>query len=313
MFQLADKHEWVSVGLKTVPERALEVKSYKVCRRHNLLVSWAEGENEPPLPCGDDVAAHKFVIPSFGFVGKTQGNQPRARPARMYTTRPYFLHPAGPEPGEIKIRDRTGKPVVTIFTAIPAKMGVLSEGHRNRRFYICLSCGAGFNKPKRQHSSPWGESCDGTLRQLALGHEFVTDAVQVEFHVSPEKASRETSMWIGYGIACAMLEGLAEGVGVPSTDLNATVGHPAGSTLPRIVLYDDVPGGAGLVAKIEDLSVFRQALVAARDRTAGGCGCSEETSCYGCLRSYRNQFAHPHLHRGVVNAYLNQIISMLPE
>lgn len=33
----------------------------------------------------------------------------------------------------------------------------------------------------------------------------------------------------------------------------------------------------------------------ARKRVQGGCGC--DSSCYGCLRSYRNQFAHPHLNR----------------
>ena len=56
-----------------------------------------------------------------------------------------------------------------------------------------------------------------------------------------------------------------------------------------------MPGGAGLVAQLEEESVFGEVLHNARERVQGDCGC--DSSCYGCLRSYRNQFAHPHLDR----------------
>jgi len=39
--------------------------------------------------------------------------------------------------------------------------------------------------------------------------------------------------------------------------------------------------------------------------------CGEDTSCYGCLRSYRNQFVHQNLQRGPVFNFLGKIISML--
>ena len=89
--------------------------------------------------------------------------------------------------------------------------------------------------------------------------------------------------------------GAAESLDVPSTDLNLTI---AGGTNPgesAIVLYDNVPGGAGLVAQMEQVIVFNQVLANARQRVQGNCGC--DSSCYGCLRSYRSQFAHPHLDR----------------
>ena len=65
-----------------------------------------------------------------------------------------------------------------------------------------------------------------------------------------------------------------------------------------IVLYDNVPGGAGLVAQLERESVFDEVLRNARQRVQGNCGC--DSSCYGCLRSYRNQFAHPYPDRNRV-------------
>ena len=54
-----------------------------------------------------------------------------------------------------------------------------------------------------------------------------------------------------------------------------------------------MPGGAGLVAQLHQESVFEEVLANARQRVQGNCGC--DSSCYGCLRSYRNQFAHPYL------------------
>ena len=49
------------------------------------------------------------------------------------------------------------------------------------------------------------------------------------------------------------------------------------------------------MAQLERESVFDEVLHNARERVLGNCGC--DSSCYGCLRSYRNQFAHSHLNR----------------
>jgi hypothetical protein len=145
---------------------------------------------------------------------------------------------------------------------------------------------------------------------VALGHEFTTDVVQVEFHLLPTTGEvGKDSPGLGLGIATALLEGIAEVVDVPSTDLNVTTGRGGLSGLPFIVIYDDVPGGAGLVARIEDPDVFRTSVQAAYRRVEGGCLCGENASCYGCLRTYRNQFVHPQLKRGPVKQYLGRILS----
>ena len=99
---------------------------------------------------------------------------------------------------------------------------------------------------------------------------------------------------------------------VPPTDLSATIAYGAqGHSLSPIIVYDNVPGGAGLVARLEDKDILRACLVTARSRVDGKCGCGEDTSCYGCLRSYRNQFVHHNLQRGPVFHFLGKIISML--
>ena len=95
---------------------------------------------------------------------------------------------------------------------------------------------------------------------------------------------------------------------VPSTDLSTTVAYSKENIISPIILYDNVPGGAGLVARLEEKKILHDSVVAALERVNGSCGCGENDSCYGCLRSYRNQFAHQHLKRGPVMHYLKTLL-----
>ena len=158
----------------------------------------------------------------------------------------------------------------------------------------CRSCvGSHLTEQEHEHRTPWDTPCSGTLRHFSLGHELVTDVVRLQVpHLNGE--------WTAYSVGYALLLGAAERLGGPDTDLNVTIAGvdasaTAASTTASIVLYDNVPGGAGLVAQLEREDVFAAVLRHARDRVSSACGC--DSSCYGCLRSYRNQFAHPHLDR----------------
>ena len=115
-------------------------------------------------------------------------------------------------------------------------------------------------------------------------------------------------IWFAHSLAYSLVEGAAEVLEIPSTDLSATVAHSEQDSLPPIILYDNVPGGAGLVIRLEEKEMFRDCLEAAQKRVSGNCGCDEGTSCYGCLRTYRNQFAHKHLQRGPVKYYLDKVV-----
>jgi hypothetical protein len=185
---------------------------------------------------------------------------------------------------------------------------VLCEGRRGEGFYICGGCGAGFRKREKTHKTPYGQDCRGTLEQVSLGHEFVTDVLQLQFHYPKPEGDME-AVWFAYSLAYALVEGAAEVLEVPSTDLNATVAHSEQDPVPPIILYDNVPGGAGLVARLEEEEVLKACLEAAQKRVSGNCRCDEKTSCYGCLRSYRNQFVHQYLQRGPVRRYLEELLS----
>jgi len=304
---VANKKVWTSYGLKRVAEKEWPRKSYKRCPRHNVFLHWDHGQDEPPTSCGCRLVPSQYIVPRFGFVtDRDKPKEPKSRTARVFSTRPYFAGPLGPEPGTISFSNPE-TPLITVRKASPGLMVVLCEGRRGEGFYICGECGAGFrNRPKR-HKTPYGHDCRGTLEQVSLGHEFVTDVLQLQLHLQP--GNGVDPVWFTYSLAYALVEGAAEVLEVPSVDLSATVAYSERHPVLPIILYDNVPGGAGLVARLEAEDALKACMEFAQKRVSGQCGCDENTSCYGCLRSYRNQFAHQNLQRGPVMNYLEALRS----
>jgi ATP-dependent helicase YprA (DUF1998 family) len=130
-----------------------------------------------------------------------------------------------------------------------------------------------------------------------------------ELHV--EGCNADQNFW--QSLLYALLEGASDALSIRRQDLDGCLYPYAGATAaPALVLYDDVPGGAGHVRRIGQN--LQEVTRAARDRVDGRCGCGGgpdglgETSCYGCLRNYRNQWAHEQLSRGAVLAFLRRLI-----
>ena len=77
-----------------------------------------------------------------------------------------------------------------------------------------------------------------------------------------------------------------------------------------LVLYDTTPGGAGHVKRIAEGNnlemALREALQLMRQCDCGGQ--NMDTSCYSCLRTYRNQKYHDMLQRGYVVRFLESIL-----
>lgn len=300
---VANKKEWKSCALKRVPEREWLRKSYRHCKEHNTFGSWGPG-GQPPERCCPRAVDATYIVPQFGFVADRSGPKPpKGRPVRVFTTRPYFAGLQGGAPGEIDLR------AIKLTKASPGTLVVLCEGRRGEGFYICSACGAGFRRREGSHKTPYGTECFGTLERVSLGHEFVTDVMRIEFCLPAECYELE-SIWLARGLAYALVEGASAVLEIPPTDLDATVISSTGAgSVPPIVMYDNVPGGAGLVARFEDKAVLGECLQAARERVSGKCRCAENTSCYGCLRTYRNQFAHSYLQRGAVLRYLERVLA----
>lgn len=231
---IANKKEWTSYGIKRVAEKEWPRKSYRRCSNHNLFFSWGIGDKTPLEKCCSSAIEGCYLIPKFGFVtNREKPKEPKGRSPRAFTTRPYFIEWTVPQPAEIDFG------IIKVTKASPGTMVVLCEGRKGGGFYICGQCGAVPRERKNQHYTPYGESCSGTLTQVSLGHEFVTDVLQLRF-LEPSKNDID-GVWFAYALAYALIEGSADVLEVPSTDLSATVAYSKDSPIPPIVLYDNVP------------------------------------------------------------------------
>ena len=299
---VANKREWTSYGVKKVAGKEWSRKFYRRCPRHNLFLSWDPRQVAPSEKCCNAAVDGQYLVPQFGFVTNRQKpKEPRGRSSRVFTTRPYFVGLTVPQAAEIYFGS------IKLIKTSPGQMVVLCEGRRGRGFYICPQCGAGFREPQKQHETPYGENCSGTLDHISLGHEFVTDVLQFKFPLELFQEDID-NVWFAYSLAYALLQGAAAVLEIPPNDLNAAVAYNNDSAIPPIILYDNVPGGAGLVTRLEEEDILHTCLEAALERVNGSCGCGENDSCYGCLRSYRNQFAHQYLKRGPVMHYLKSLL-----
>ncbi|MEW6047224.1 MAG: DEAD/DEAH box helicase [Bacillota bacterium] len=308
---VANKKEWVAYGLKRAPSKDREwpKRNYRHCPRCNTFEQWSPGDPTPPPRCGHKTRQGQYVVPAFGFVtAREPPQQPRGRQPRLFTTRPYFAGPKGASPPTLGLPAHD--PLLVVTPASPGKLVVLCEGRRGNGFYICPECGAGFPTLPDGHQDPYGRPCRGQLERVALAHEYETDVLRLQFQVEATGDVADVEA-LSFSVAYALLEGAASVLETPPGDLSVTVAASSGDDTWPIILYDDVPGGAGLVGRLQSPEVLVRVVEAAVERTDGSCGCKREESCYGCLRSYRNQFIQHKLGRGLAHEFLTHVLREL--
>jgi ATP-dependent helicase YprA (DUF1998 family) len=140
----------------------------------------------------------------------------------------------------------------------------------------------------------------------ALAHPYETDILEISFDgLAAPLAS--TSHW--RSTLYALLEGVSERLQISRDDIDGTL-HPTPGGRTALVIFDAVPGGAGSATRIA--RSFDDVLEAALTRVSR-CDCGEETSCYGCLRGYRNQPFHDELRRGAALRFLAPLVPARPQ
>jgi len=134
--------------------------------------------------------------------------------------------------------------------------------------------------------------------------QFTTETLQIRFETAPEVTDR--SFWTSF--TSAFVAAAADVLSIPRSDLDATYrSQTEGSLKGELVIYDRVPGGAGYVFQVRDK--LRQVLLKTLDRVANCANpnCDLQSSCYTCLRTYRNQFEWEDLSRQIVVDWLSTI------
>ena len=315
-----------SYALERIPGKAWPEYRFAICGQcgkfHRSLA--AEGELEPKCECGQSLKknastelAGTFVVPAFGFrtsLSEASQEPVEVRPQRTYSTRVFFSHyrviPQDPFLPEGSPDLRAGMQIQKRYSRY-GMLTIVNPGRQRRGFWLCSSCGYGRNvasgKPVR-HKSPWDKPCDGKLRHVYLGHEFQSDVLELRF-MGP--AAHETNQGFWLSLTSALLAGAARALDIERDDIDGTVLQFGGGEYRSLVLFDNVPGGAGHVRLIADK--LREVLQVAFEVTENCPGCSRDQSCNACLRNFRNQYAHDLLKRGPVADFLRKSLSSLYE
>jgi hypothetical protein len=309
---------WKSVGIKLMPGRDLPLMHWGICEGCECLrTAFAAGDSDDGLrgPCqfcgSENFKAGrrgKFIAPQFGFVGSIDDEKPgETRPPREGHLETYFADFEGPQPPN-ELVELGGVP----FGVRLSRRGwitVFNRGRSGRGFWYCSWCGHAQDTPptrtKRKpdgtgHKRPNSETdCNGRLWQVDLGHRFLTNVVELDLPLDGSWPAR-----VAANSAMQALLSAVPAIGITQSDLGGSLAVGNKGQVVE-VLFDDVPGGAGhsryLHAHLGDL------IRAAVDRMAV-CSCGAETSCYGCLRSYRNQAHHDELIRHAALDVLRKVL-----
>lgn len=302
---VAAKKVWRSTGLKRLPGKEPDTRSYVHCRTcgyfsERVALSAEFGAQACPV-CSSAIGREQvYIVPTFGFeareVKKSAGiDRPRAN------SRIRVFH----DPERYGTKTSTSElrypgAALVITQSRNAEIHVVNSGPFGRGFEVCSVCG-GAGPSASRSDVHYSRECRGTVRGgVHLGTHFTTDALEIAIAVSDSQRMSSlpdhavvSALWACVLTAAKMLM-------VPEGELSGTA-YPIGVNGHALLLFDDVPGGAGrvgaLAARIPEL------LERSRERVSGRCSCDEDTSCYGCLRAYANQYEHEHLTRASALAW----------
>lgn len=286
---------WTSVGLRKAPGRELDQFKYRICQNCQRFQCGRELDaNEPCPSCQKPYGnERKLLLPEFGFVASRESRDVGTAPPERRWHGASYVEDPGEElatylwsgGGGFGVKARAGK---------RATLAMVSDG-TGEGFQVCQRCGwaqpveRGNRRKKHQHPET-GKDCDGRIDTFSLGHRYQSDVAEFTFDAVAYPSDAE-AIWLS--TLYALLEGASHALEISRDDID---GAQSWSLDQRrsIVLFDTVPGGAGAAKRIAEN--IEQVLHAALRRVQD-CDCGEETSCYGCLRSYRNARVHEKLSR----------------
>jgi hypothetical protein len=301
---VAGKAAWQSVGLVIRRDRELPTYEWAICKECHSFRHHLEALTGACPVCGSpDAAKHgHFVMPLFGFAGRrSKSALGESRPARLAQVETHFGSYKAEPPEWIGETNLDGAATVRYRGSRQGRITVINMGPAGRGFRLCDWCGFGAPAPKtlettkrkanaalKAHDDPRrpGQKCSGPLRHRQLGHEFLTDTLEIALGTFMSEQEGRSTL---YALLAAV-----RALDIEEEDVGGTIHYSSHDGPPSFVIFDRVPGGAGHAHRISERI---PTLLEAAYRRVTECECGEETSCYNCLRNYRNQLWHDQLRR----------------
>lgn len=302
---VAGKTKWRSSGLAKRPDQSWPSYGWGVCGDCRAFRrALAERPAECHV-CGSTKlapgSAGTFAVPIFGFVGRAVAESGESRPPKKGFAQPYFTTDEDAE--FLPVEGLRGRMGITTRVSRQGRITLINQG-AGAGYRICERCG-GYGdtgsgaKQKKEHDDPRSPArkCSGPLRTLSLGHEFLTDVM--ELRLDGDFGYEESQ-----AVLYALIESAGE-IGINRDEVDGTTYIYSTGAAPALVLFDAVPGGAGHCQRLRRR--LPELIGAAYSRVAN-CSCDEQSSCYACIRSYRNQRMHEQLRRVAAVQVLGQLL-----
>jgi hypothetical protein len=312
---VADKRIWKSEALDFFG-KVPQLFAYYICHHCNYLrLEETAGKSldtsERPCPiCHSFPKPGKppqnFYIQPDGF--RTTNNSGAA--AGQYVDRPQNLMRSALVPRAIETV--AVSPVLSMGYDHNGALLYVNEGFQGKGFYICRHCGKQARRGVSKCDGKFnGQPCPGKIEvgtPYTLGFRQKTDTIHLKFSGTPHirlPEAENNSFWLS--LKYALLQGASRALQIERRDIDGVlfpellIDSPREQWQHSIVLYDNVPGGAGNVKRIQDK--IREVIAAALEII----DCECEKSCYRCLREYANQWEHKELDRGQIVEFLRAL------
>lgn len=296
---------WTSSGVARQRDRENPPVYYRICKNCDAYSESAEDDRGPCETCGEMPTGtpQKYMEPRFGFIAssKTEATgevAPRAswRGHNRIAKDGHVVYS-----GSLPV---TGGDV--LFEVLErATMVRINAGSADIGFKICNYCGfsvSGYAEWPSSHDDLLrSRPCNGHASTFSLAHKYETDVLRIRF---PRQWGGEDTAKTAQSVLYAVLHGATDALQIVDTNIDGSISSYHTSA-PTIDIVDTVPGGAGYARIIAQALpvVLRRAL-----QLADECECGQETSCYMCLRTFRNQRVHDDLSRGAAADFLHGVL-----
>ena len=295
----------------TLPKSGELAKNYfchcPACGKVNVYISNRNSGKCKYCEHDIDTAVSEFFIePIYGFKTGITKESTQKKPKRSYAGEISYLGGGIKDDEKLLLND-----AIMIETSSNDELLVMNRSD----FYMCScpTCGYSEIAPKgnitpfrvKEHKNYRQFTCtNDRLDRMKIAHRFQTDVAR--FTIPSIKAVSGVDYAKALSFLYAFLEGISIIFNIERNDIDGIIEHNTHMQCYDILLFDNVPGGAGHVKRLMDRESIISALRAALDKVSQEC-CDENTSCYNCLRNYYNQSYHEKLRRN----YAIEVLEML--
>ena len=297
---MVDKKVITSQYINRVKE--LPITYYYECDNchKTILKEYAGVIKCPNQTCNNEINKNApfFITPTFGFTGELKSNtQNQLKPKRSYSSPLKYVGNGVLDGKKVRIND-----YLEFYNSKNDEILIVNENN----FFICNECGYAIiekssqplNKKIKEHKALYHECSNNELTKQSLGFLYKTDVLKMVLNIPFENGENEA-----ISVLYAILEGIALAFDIERNDIDGIYINEEGRQV--FVLFDTFPGGAGHVKRLLDIQEMEKAFEYAYEKVSQNC-C--DTSCYSCIRNWKNQKYHEYLNRILAKNYLDKLI-----